>query len=230
MISARLIKHSIGALCFAAAALSAPAAMADMVTFDVNWAAMGVNGYLTGGPQWATAEFTVDTKYLGSGPVPMVYLAAFTLTVGGAGAGNGTFGKYDFSSMDFSYGHSLNYSGQLIGQWVWSGDFNDHVGPFGGAIGPGGQDGDFNLFAIRQGSHVGPAAGPSGIYPFEMVTNGAPNIAAGAGDVDHLILGVTSIIARPAGSAVSAVPEPGTYAMLLAGLGFAGFMARRKHQ
>jgi hypothetical protein len=29
---------------------------------------------------------------------------------------------------------------------------------------------------------------------------------------------------------VSAVPEPETYAMLLAGLGFVGFMARRKRR
>jgi hypothetical protein len=232
MIPANLFKRSLAALCCISATLCAPAAMADMVTFDVTWAAVGYNGYLTGGPQWATAEFTMDTAYLASGSVSMDKIASLTVTVGGAGAGNGTFGKYDFSSMSFSYNHPLNYSGQLIGQFVWSGNFNDHTGPFGGAIGGGGQDGDFNLTTRNDGIVGAPAAAPSAVQPFMMVTNGNPSSAIpGSPEVDHLFLGVTSIIARPAGASplgASVVPEPGVYAMLLAGIGLIGCMARRK--
>jgi len=226
------VKKSIAALLCASAALVSPVAMAELVTFNVTWAACDINGNFTGGGAAATATFTMDTKFISAGPsyssgiVSIDQVDSLRVTVTGAGAGNGTFGKSDFSSLDFFYGHALNFNGQLIGQYVGTGDFNDHTGPYGGGVGAGGQDGDFNLFAASSGAVGAPAAGPSGIEPFMMLTNGNPNLAApDAPSPEQYLLGVESIIARPA---VTAVPEPETYAMLLAGLGLAAFMARRK--
>lgn len=225
-------KKSILTLLCASAVLASPAALAAMVTFNVTWAACDSNGNFTGGSAAAAATFTMDTKFISAGPnysggaVSMDQLVSLSVTVTGAGAGNGTFGKSDFTSLDFFYGHTLNFNGQLMGQYTGQSAFNDFTGPFGGSIGAGGQDGDFNLFAATSGAVGAPGAGPSGVEPFIMLTNGAPNFNLPDGPYpEQYLLGVQSIIAT---SAVTAVPEPESYAMLIAGLALAGCMARRK--
>lgn len=231
MFSHKLKKSAFALACITAALVS-PAAMAELVTFDVTWASVNYNGNFDGGSAAATATLTMDTDLIRAGTagpggiISIDQIVGLSMTVTGAGAGDGIFGKSDFSGVSFSYNHTLNFSGQLIGQYVSNGDYTDHTGHFGGAVGAGGQDGDFNLFATSMGSVGGPAIAPSGVEPFMMVTDGNPNYTVpGSAQPAQYLLGVQSIIARPA---VSAVPEPSGIAMMLAGLGFAGFMARRR--
>lgn len=229
MVSTNM-KRWLGGLVCALAMLASPAAMAEIVRLSVTWAQCDMRGNFVAGSAAASATLTMDTA---SGPhVPgpaisfsMDQVISLSLTVTGTGAGDGTFGKNDFASMYFSYGHALNFNGELMGQYVYSGDPSDHVGAFGGSIAGGGQNGTFNFIAKTPGTSGGPAAAPSGVYPFMMVSNGYPRSdPLGGVDVVHAMLGVKSIIATP----VSAVPEPSTYAMLLGGLGVAGLMARRR--
>jgi hypothetical protein len=230
-----LIAKKVILIClFVSTALGSANAMAKLVTFEVTWAACDYNGYFTGGSAAATATLTMDTEYISAGRdyaggiVSMAQIVGLTLTVTGAGAGNGSFGKSDFTALSFSYNHALDFNGQLIGQYVDSGQFPDRTGPFGGSVGAGGQDGDFNLFAAATGAPGAPAAGPSGVQPFMLLTNGLVNYDAPDGAYpEQYLLGVRSIIATPA---VSAVPEPATYAMLISGLGLALLMAAARRR
>lgn len=201
------------ALTFVAAS---PAAMAELLTFNITWAPAQFGGDFTAGPASATATLTMDTQYIslpGGGPIAMADIASLSVTVTGASYGNGSFGKSDFSSLDFFYSHSLVLSGQLIGQYTPPVDFNDFTEPFG--TDPYGQSGDFNLLGLSTGT------APSGVGPFLMVTNGDPSIDPSAG---HDLLRIASIIVTPA----AAVPEQSTYLMLLTGLALVGLLAYRR--
>lgn len=222
-------KRWIAGLICASAMLANPAVMAEIVTFNVTWAPTDMSGHFVEGTAAASATLVMDTIYVPNGPgsgrglISMDKLISLSVTVTGTGAGDGTFGKSDFSGMDFHYGRALNFSGQLIGQYP-PGDLFDHLGRFGGEVGGGGNSGAFNFFANRPGVLGGPAAAPSGVYPFMMISNGNPNLEGPGAGIEHALLGVNSIIATPA----AAIPEPSTYAMFLGGLGLVGLMARRK--
>jgi hypothetical protein len=200
MISARLIKHSIGALCFAAATLSASSAMAEIVTFDITWTSTGTAA--------ATAELVLDTQYIVRDPnlysksFDIRYAKSFSMTVTGEPYGTALLPQFIFQSFTFFAPEGIVLSGELIGQRA-----TPNTAPFGSGI-----NGDFSLYSNERSA-------PTSIAPFEMRANQF--------QTSPDILVVSSIIAKPS---VSAVPEPGTYAMLLAGLGLIGFTARRKQQ
>jgi hypothetical protein len=213
-------KRTIAAIICTAAVAASPAALADMVTFTIQWKPSDPNGTFLSSAVSAVATLTMDTKYINQpGPdnIPMADVQSLSLTIG-----NDTFGKSNFDSLRFNYGHQLIYSGEMIGQYTGQTSFGDFTGPYGTMIGQGGV---FNLNG--NGSTLGNGdVSPVSIQAFVMSTNGAPWVDNG---LTHSIMRVSSMIATWDGpSPVSAVPEADTYALLLAGLGITGWMARRK--
>jgi len=129
--------------------------MAHIHTYKLKW--QGNSGAS------AIGTITLDTDLVpqngpGSGPIPMSAIQALSLTISGARAGNGTYGKSDFSALTFYSMAPLNFSQPLIGQAMGNG-----LPPFGtpGALG---NAGDFNL--------KGMGVAPDGVQAFEMATNG----------------------------------------------------------
>lgn len=190
--------------------------------FNVTWEECENPGncYGTSGPATASATFTMDTKDIPAGHqgpttglISMDKIDTLSVTVTGAGAGNGTFGKSDFASMVFSFQGHLDFNGELLGQGS-----DPSSGVFGG------MQSSFNLIANSYGTVGGPAAAPSGVSQFIMITNGKLNFDSPGPYPEMYTLYVTSIIATP----LAAVPEPETYAMLLGGLGLIGVAARRR--
>lgn len=210
-----ITKRIIAAVLCTAAIAASPAALADMTTFTIEWKPSDVTGAFTSSMVSASAVLTMDTKYINqsSQAISMADVQSLSMTIG-----SDTFTKSNFNSLVFSYGHALVYSGQLIGQYTGMQGWNDFTGPFGTMVGQGGI---FNLNGNGSALPDGDIA-PVSIQAFVMSTNGAPWDNNG---LTHSIMRVSSMIATPA---VSAVPEPVTYAMLLAGLGFTGWMARRQ--
>ncbi|MFM8330566.1 MAG: hypothetical protein ACKN9T_02655 [Candidatus Methylumidiphilus sp.] len=90
---------------------------------------------------------------------PGVQVTAFTLTVSGASAGNGTFQLEDFAMFSWkTAGAALDPTSELVGQWTAG-------GPWGSSRDPAGDTGDFNLVALSE-------TAPNWVLPFQMATNG----------------------------------------------------------
>jgi hypothetical protein len=197
-------KHALGALLCLATVIASPAALADMVTFNVTWASSG--------SAKAFGSLTLDTYLIDIGggehlPIPMDSIQSLSVTVKDADAGNGTFGKNDFTGVMFYSPTMLDFTHQLVGQMVgsaWPTPFGE-LGALGGA-------GDFNLFGNS-------AAAPTGIAAFSIATNGLNDGAE--------LMYVTSIAASGA-PGPSPVPEPSSWALLMAGLGMVALRAHRK--
>jgi len=199
------LKKIVAATATLCALTLAPLAHAGLVTFDIKWANQS-------GATTATAELTLDSALISTTATAPVFIDAdllhsFTVTVAGAQYGNGVYGKSNFGEIAFYSTGKLNFNQELIGQHFYSGSgatAQERI--FGDASGASGA---FDLFALNN-------TGPSTVRPFAMITDG--NVET----PDFLV--VSSILAR---DAVSAVPEPETYAMLLAGLGLLAWRARR---
>lgn len=118
----------------------------------------------TGPTGSATAVVTLDTDLVTTTPggaIPIDQVQDLTLTVQGARAGNGTYGKADFSALQFYSNFPLDFSKPLVGQTGADADL-----PFGTADALGGA-GDFNLVS------AGGATTPVGVAAFTIVTNGS---------------------------------------------------------
>lgn len=184
----------------------APLAHAGLMTFDIKWSNQT-------GASVAHAKLTLDSALISTSGFPPAAIGidqiqGLDVTISGASSGNGHFTKHDFSGISFYMADKLDFRRDLIGQEVTvnHGPWSDEV-QYGDAAG---QSGGFDLFAAGD-------IAPTTVAPFAMVTD-----RSGA-ESDYLT--VSSILAR---DAVSAVPEPQTYAMLMAGLGLLAWRARRK--
>jgi PEP-CTERM motif len=199
------LKKIVAATATLCALTVAPFAHAGLVTFDIKWT--NLSGITT-----ATAELTLDSALIATAPALPVQIDAdllhsFTLTVNGATGGNGVYDKSNFDAIAFYSMGKLNFNQELIGQHILVGS-----GPYAQERIFGDRDGlsgAFDLFALNKFA-------PSTVRPFAVITDST------AAYSDYLT--VSSIMAR---DSVSAVPEPETYAMLLAGLGLLAWRARR---
>lgn len=109
----------------------------------------------------ATGSITLDTDQVpqnGEGQQPLAGVQSLTVTISGAGAGNGTFTKTEITGVRFYSMGPLDFSKELFGQAM-----GDTLLPFGTAAADG-MAGDFNL--------DGPAPAPQQIKAFTMLTNG----------------------------------------------------------
>lgn len=78
--------------------------------------------------------------------------------------------------------------------------------------------------------------GPSGVFSFDSLLSdpvetwslATPSLNAGTYTLSLIGLNSAGVASYGGNIAVSAVPEPETYAMLLAGIGAIGFLARRR--
>lgn len=182
------------------AVLGVGSAFANIQSFDVTW-----SGQSFGNSAAATGSITFDDALLAGLGFPtdlnvpsVAAVSSLSITISGSSAGNGTFGRGDFSTIYFTAPAPLNLSQQLIGQALGNGcTFGTSVG---GACGDG-FSGDFNLLA-PSGS-----AAPSGTWYFTLTTAGG----------DAML--VTSMVP---------VPESEIYVLMLAGLGLVGAMARSR--
>lgn len=210
MMPGSLKQIAATAVALGAFACSAPA-RAALKTFDITWAA---DGAATG----AHAAVTLDTSLIAvssySFPrIPMADVADLSLTVVGGPGGGVTYGKSAFTDMSFSTASRLDLTRELIGQPVTlhriiNGMDFAYQAPYG--VVDDGRTGSFNVFALLDST-------PHSVRPFAI---------ASLVDASYTeLLRVTSILPR-----VTAVPEPETSALLLAGLGLAGFAAWRRRR
>ncbi|PZN93706.1 MAG: hypothetical protein DCF31_11880 [Alphaproteobacteria bacterium] len=181
------------------AALALSAA-ANAAVFTVTWSGAPFNN---GASAIGHFDFSATPADLGGAQnqnsFPSANVQLLDLTISGATTGNGSFAQTDFASYYFASFSQLDYSQELIGQAMGNGC------SFGKAdFCSFGQFGDFNLFGQFNGA-------PTGTSYFTLSTAGG----------DRMI--VTSMA-----SAVPSVPEPASWAMLIAGFGLTGAAMRRR--
>lgn len=128
--------------------------MANIRSFNLSW--QGSAGAS------ASGSITIDTDLVtfdvpDPPAIPISAVQSLTVTVSGAPAGNGVYGKSDFTELRFYSRAPLNFSQQLVGQA--QGDY-----PSFGTLNALGNAGDFNL--------VGQGVAPDGVAAFTLVTNG----------------------------------------------------------
>ena len=135
------------------------------------------------------------------------------------------FEALDTDTFTFSMGSSgtLNNKGPLgatiagiVGGGLLNFSFSDQFA--GTEVGNGQNLGDFTSYAVL-GAFVGPVFTPftlGGAYDLILGFNDGLRVDA---DYDDMVIGLR----------VVAIPEPESYALMLAGLAAVGFIARRRH-
>lgn len=131
----------------------------------------------------------------------------------GVDSGNG-YATLTFNSLVSSFGAFWNYATYAGQPSYWDAPT---ISAFGASD---------NLLGSFDLATLAPISTPGGFNEFAY-----RGILSDSADIKSIRFGGSYILlaATPDGHPVSAVPEPETYAMLLAGLGFIGFIARRKN-
>jgi len=169
---------------------------ADAATFLFNFSGASFGNTATASGQFDIADSALTA--VGANVNPSYGLISnLTMTVSGAGAGNGVFTTGNFVTMFFRAPGTLDFSRQLVGQQLTGGTVFGQAGQAGLA-------GDFTFFSLA----------PHTPTAFTTFTLGADR---GLGAK----MALTSLVAT------TAVPEPAAWAMLIVGLGVVGFALRR---
>ena len=198
------MKIAKGPLLTALLLIAASATADTFQTYNLAWSGAPFNN-----SAWATGQITIDITALPNpgGPAYDIYndIESLTVTVMGAGLGDGTWTKDDLSRLNdfgvYTYwdtgGGALNLNEELVGQPTM------HGGPWGT---PNSFSGDFNLFFTD--------GGPSGTYYFTLTTSG--------GNGDPMLLTEFAPVSS------TSTPEAGTFVLVGIGiLGLTGVLRRR---
>jgi hypothetical protein len=177
-----------------------PAARAGMKTFDVTWSNDKAVPIGFAAVTLDTALITVEEPYVFH-VIPIDQVRDLRLTIVGGPVGNVTYGKSAFNGISFTSSSPLDLNRELLGQPV---TVHDLIGgmpvvyqaPFG--VIDDGRTGSFNIFSYVDST-------PHSVLPFQ--------IASYADGVYSDTLYLSSILPR-----AGVVPEPHTWALLLAGL------------
>ncbi len=192
-----------------AAILTASAAQAELITYDLEWSGLRFQNEAT-----ATGQVTIDTDLVPNpghydfGPWEGSPFSNFSITITGAISGNGTFStaNNDFASVVWTVGE-------------FGTDLGDVVEPIDLYSELMGQDGfnDFNVFNAFDDRNVGGNPGaPTGFEPFILQTGQFVPAAGGPGPNRDLI------------ELVSMRPVPAPSSMALIGLGALATTRRRR--
>ncbi len=182
----------------AAVVLCSTSAVAAERTMFMHWIGAGPTVSAS-----ASGQITFDdVADFSSGIYHITRIFDLTLTVSGAGAGDGTFGLADFRNIIFDFPSTLDFNRELVGQPLSTGlRFGDYD-PSGAGL-----SGSFTL--CGNGGNA-----PECDFYFDIHTGGDRALAG-----PHYGLQIASI---------SPVPEPATAMTTLIGLGVVGWRARRR--
>jgi hypothetical protein len=176
----------------------------DNGVFSQTWSAAGAHGPVT------IAQFLMDRGILGN-----LDDKTFKISFSIGGKDVGSWGNYNMAGIG---GDELHFGGQ---DFVWNPEDGDLVLTLEilPPPKPGGGGGFFSLAANEDGP---PAPGPGA-----GIGDGGPFQPQGGGDGPHGSDGAGSGVIV---DAIGVVPEPATWAMLIAGFGLAGASLRRRGQ
>ena len=127
---------------------------AALIDFNLDW-----SGRSFGNNAVATGNIVIDDTLLNNPGFTggTAWVNAFSITISGASAGNGTFGLSDFGNIIFSTNVALDLTRELVGQPSGSGTWGTTAGCCG----------DFNIFS----NNINNAA-PHGTLHFRITTDG----------------------------------------------------------
>lgn len=138
---------------FVALTVMAPMSRADIMTYNLSYSGSTFGNTATG-----TGSITLDTALLpnpgsaGNVPAATFGITAFSITVAGASAGNGTFGLADVTNWVWVSSAPLNFGAELVGQAGFD-DFNWCANLFVGCVSPA--PGGIGPFTIRANAETG---------------------------------------------------------------------------
>lgn len=134
-------------------------------TFSIVWTGESNAASATGTASFSDTSFLTTARPIGGATNQFSSLTAFSITITGASAGNGTFDLTNVAIAPIWTSFPLDLNSNLIGQT----DGTYVFGPTMGTTGVTNGSGDFNIFASGGGSCANHA--PVGYSPFRILTD-----------------------------------------------------------